>query len=257
MKILSIGNSFSQDAHRYLHELAENEGEQLTTVNLYIGGCPLKRHWENVEQDLKAYECQVNGIVPSREEGKERFFVSIKETLLQDQWDVITFQQASHDSGEYETYQPYLTELSRYASSLCPNAKQMIHETWAYELDSTHQQFFRYDHSQEKMYRQLKDAYAQAAASIDAPIIPCGDVIQALRRTPPFDYAAGGLSLCRDGYHMSLSFGRYALAAAWFAKLFHKPAVGKGFLPEGCQDTDEEKLALIRKTAAEIVGVNF
>ncbi len=34
MKILSIGNSFSQDAQRYLHALAKVEGVDLKTVNL-------------------------------------------------------------------------------------------------------------------------------------------------------------------------------------------------------------------------------
>lgn len=48
MKILSIGNSFSQDAQRYLHRLAKHEGVQLKTVNLYIGGCSLQRHYENI-----------------------------------------------------------------------------------------------------------------------------------------------------------------------------------------------------------------
>ena len=37
MKILSIGNSFSQDAQRYLHALAKADGENFKTVNLYIG----------------------------------------------------------------------------------------------------------------------------------------------------------------------------------------------------------------------------
>ena len=48
MKILSIGNSFSQDAQRYLHRLAKNEGVDMKTVNLYIGGCPLRSHYLNI-----------------------------------------------------------------------------------------------------------------------------------------------------------------------------------------------------------------
>ena len=55
MRILSIGNSFSQDAHRYLHRLAKKEGVDLTTVNLYIGGCSIKRHYNNIVNDLSEY----------------------------------------------------------------------------------------------------------------------------------------------------------------------------------------------------------
>lgn len=52
-QILSIGNSFSQDAQRYLHELAKSEGMDLQTVNLYIGGCSLERHFRNLKGDKR------------------------------------------------------------------------------------------------------------------------------------------------------------------------------------------------------------
>ena len=51
MKVLSIGNSFSQDAHKWLHKLAENNGVDLETVNLYIGGCSLETHWKNAKEN--------------------------------------------------------------------------------------------------------------------------------------------------------------------------------------------------------------
>lgn len=47
--VLSIGNSFSQDAQRYLHDLAESKGVDLETVNLMIGGCSLERHFRNLK----------------------------------------------------------------------------------------------------------------------------------------------------------------------------------------------------------------
>ncbi len=46
MKICSIGNSFSQDSHKWLHKLAKNNGIELQTVSLYIGGCDLETHWK-------------------------------------------------------------------------------------------------------------------------------------------------------------------------------------------------------------------
>ena len=45
MKVLAIGNSFSNDAMRYLHEIAKADGVDMKTVNLFIGGCPLSRHY--------------------------------------------------------------------------------------------------------------------------------------------------------------------------------------------------------------------
>ncbi|MFQ9800147.1 MAG: DUF4886 domain-containing protein [Clostridia bacterium] len=37
MEILAIGNSFSQDATRYLREIAVAGGQQLNVTNLYYG----------------------------------------------------------------------------------------------------------------------------------------------------------------------------------------------------------------------------
>lgn len=45
VRILAIGNSFSQDAvEQYLHELAEAEGISTIIGNMFIGGCSLERH---------------------------------------------------------------------------------------------------------------------------------------------------------------------------------------------------------------------
>ena len=41
MKVLSIGNSFSQDAHKWLHKLAELNGVEMETLNLCNSGCDL------------------------------------------------------------------------------------------------------------------------------------------------------------------------------------------------------------------------
>ena len=61
MKILSIGNSFSEDAHAYLHQLAKQRNIDLETVDLAIGGCSLQRHWENVEHNNANYGHSING----------------------------------------------------------------------------------------------------------------------------------------------------------------------------------------------------
>ena len=55
MNVLSIGNSFSQDAHRYLHAIAKADGVELHTFNLYIGGCSLSRHYRNMLSRERAY----------------------------------------------------------------------------------------------------------------------------------------------------------------------------------------------------------
>ena len=68
---------------------------------------------------------------------------------------------------------------------------------------------------------------------MEASLIPAGLVIQTLRETvPAFDYQNGGMTLCRDGYHLTLDYGRYAAAAAWYRVLLGgtaKPAAFPAF----------------------------
>jgi len=234
MKLLSIGNSFSQDAHRWLHKLAAAQGTLLETTNLYIGGCSLQTHWENFAADAALYDLEPNGGAALRK-------ISIKEALLMDSWDVITLQQASHYSGIAETYYPYLTELAENIRELCPSSKLYFHQTWAYETDSRHDMFYLYDNDQQQMYDRLTAVINEAAACINAPLIPVGRIVQHLRSTSEaFDYNSGGLSLCRDGFHLSLDYGRYAAAAVWY-----KTLTGKNVSITRFEDFDPALLAEI------------
>lgn len=214
MTILSIGNSFSEDAHAYLHQLAKQRNIDLETVDLAIGGCSLQRHWENIEHNNSNYGHSING-GPWAEKN-----VSIDEIIKNEQFDVVTVQQVSHYSGQYETYQPYLDNLVEYIHKHQPNAELYFHSTWAYEIDSDHEFFSIYDRDQKKMYDAVCQVSDIACKAINAKIIPSGKVIQALReRLPQFDYKNGGESLCRDGFHMSLTYGRYAVALTWLVAL--------------------------------------
>ena len=212
MKILSIGNSFSADAHAYLHVLAEQRGIDLETVNLAIGGCSLETHWKNVEENNANYLHSING-----GDWTEKL-VTIEEILKSERFDAVTFQQVSGYSGKYDTFQPYLNNLVDYVCKIQPNANKYFHRTWAYEIDSPHGDFPLYDCNQRKMYEALCQASLTACEEIGATLIPSGDVIQALReQVPMFDYANGGESLCCDGFHMSHTYGRYAVALTWLA----------------------------------------
>ena len=76
-------------------------------------------------------------------------------------WDVITFQQASHDSGIAESYYPYLPELLAYAPQPLPAMRDTCCiKPGHHEIDSTHEAFARYGRSQARMYAQLCDAYS-------------------------------------------------------------------------------------------------
>ena len=49
VRLLAIGNSFSQNATHYLPGIVEAAGDKLTFRTISIGGCPLERHWKNAD----------------------------------------------------------------------------------------------------------------------------------------------------------------------------------------------------------------
>ena len=180
--------------------------------------------------------------------------ISLAEALGKEEWDVITYQQASPNCGKYETYQPFLCDLHKVVKEVCPNAKFYIHKTWAYECDFDNEIFDFYNRDQKNMYNLLTDAYSKAAESISADIIPSGDVIQYLRdNTPEFDYKNGGLSLNRDGFHLTLNYGRYAAALTWYCVLFGGSANDVSFIPNGSDEVVDEKKIEIIKNAVNII----
>ncbi len=234
MNILSIGNSFSQDAQRYIHRIAKSDGFELKTFNLYIGGCSLWEHFRNISEDKKDYSLEMNG-------ESTGFFVSIKEALLTRRWDVVTLQQASLESMSYKTYQPYLDKVAEYVREYAPNAKFVIHQTWAYEDESSRLADMGYENS-DKMFVDVEKAYKKAAQAVKADmIVPSGELIQKL-------HSAGAGKLHRDGYHLSYGLGRYAVGLLWYKLLSKNDISGNVFC-----DFDEEITESEIKLAKECV----
>ena len=237
MNILSIGNSFSQDAQRYLHEIAKADGFDLQSFNLYIGGCSLSRHYRNMLSAERAYTLEMNG-------HSTGFFVSLQEALLNRNWDAVTIQQVSQESPDYETYQPYLNELTKYVRHCVPKAKILVHQTWAYEQDSQRLHDFGYA-DQADMFRGLKAAYEKAAQDIDADgIIPSGEVFQALLTN-------GIEKVHRDMFHASFGLGRFALGLIWYAVLTGRDVEGIAF-SDFAEEVTPQQIAIVKKCVKEV-----
>lgn len=232
MNVLLISNSYGVDATRYLHRIARKDGVEINTVCLFIGGCSLDMHFRNMYSENKAYELFING-------EQCGFYVSLKEALLNRAWDVITFQQASAFSFDYEKYTPYLKELSEYAKKLCPNAKQYIHQTWCDAADSKRIEKFGFS-SNKEMFLGLSNAYDKALESIDAyDIIKSGELVLSLQD-------CGLAPVWRDGAHLSLGIGRYAVGLLWYYKLTGND-ISKNTFCDFDEPVSEEEIASVKK----------
>ena len=245
LKILDIGNSFGQDGEGWLHQVLDAAGVENLVVNLMIGGCPLEKHWSNIESGEAAYGYEENGVPTGR-------MVSIQEILHEQDWDYIVTQQASHDSGWAESYEPFLGLMVEYLHRECPNARLCLQHTWAYEPDSTHWGFMRYNRNQQEMYERLSANYRAMAEKYGLIRIPSGEVVQRLRGVSP--WRTGERSICRDGFHMDWLYGRYALACTWARKLVGVSVTGNSFVPERDGEAAEaELLRIIQRVVDEMV----
>lgn len=238
MRVLAIGNSFSQDAMRYLHGIAASEGVDMKCVNLMIGGCPLSRHYINMNNDAAAYGFEFNG----QDTG---IGVSIRQALQSDAWDVVTLQQVSHQAPNYDTYQPYLNRLADYVRFHAPKARLMLHQTWAYEQGSRRLCEELGYTDQAEMFADIQTAYALAAADLGgAGIIPGGQAFQNL-------YHAG-VRIHRDTFHASLGLGRYTLGLTWFAALTGNSVIGNTFRTFD-ESVTETEAAIAQQSAQQAV----
>jgi len=225
LRILAIGNSFSQDSvEQYLWELFDAAGIPVIIGNMYIGGCTLERHFRNTitGKDDYDYRKVVDGVKTSRKN------TNLKYALADEPWDYVSFQQASGVSGEYETFEPYLQALRAYVRRRVPaTAVFMWHQTWAYSADATHKEFPRYGSDQMKMYKAIMDVSRTVMKNHKFPIIiPSGTAIQNARSSSMGDV------FNRDGYHLELTYGRYTAACTWFEAISGRSVVGNPYHPE-------------------------
>ena len=248
IKILAIGNSFSEDAiEQYLHELADADGIETIIGNLFIGGCSLERHMQCVNGNLPDYRYRkigVDGVT------KETPKCDIASAIADEEWDYVSVQQASHFSGDYTTYQPYLSQLVAYVKAHTKkDVKIVFHQTWAYAKNSDHGGFKRYGNSQKQMYDAINGALKQVIKDIHPDVIvPSGTAIQNARTSSIGD------NMNRDGYHLNLLYGRYTAACTWFQAIFKRSVVGNSYAPEGV--TAEQK-TIAQKAASAAVKHKF
>ena len=240
LRILAIGNSFSQDAvENYLYELFDAGEIPVKIGHLAIGGCSLQQHWENALSNEKAYSYTV------REEGSENGYTkeSLRDIIESEEWDIITLQQASPWSGIYDTYEPFLSNLIEWISQL-RDCHILFHQTWAYPKNSKYAYFPNYDHDQGIMYKAILDASSFAIDNHSAinGIIPSGTSIQNGRTSFIGD------NFHRDDLHLNYTYGRFTAACTWYEAISGRCVLENSFVPE-IVGKDEE---LVAKMAAHL-----
>ncbi|MFN0077212.1 MAG: DUF4886 domain-containing protein [Prosthecobacter sp.] len=262
VRLLTIGNSFSANATRHLGDLAKAGGHTLIHQPLVIGGSSFQVHAEKAQK----HEADAKDKAGLYTSGR-----GLKENLVLDKWDYVTIQQASIKSHDFATYQPYAGILRDYITKHAPQAKLLIHQTWAYRKDDP--RFTKPSDkpgepkTQEEMYGGLTAAYDKIAAELGGKVIPVGDALFMADTDATWGYQnditfdpktakqpalpnqthslhvgwrwakskdGKNTTLGMDGHHANTA-GEYLGACVWYEVLFGESAVGNTYVPKGME----------------------
>jgi hypothetical protein len=277
VRLMTIGNSFSQNATTYLDDLAASDGNTLVLKTANVGGSSMQLHWEKAQLHEKD---------PQSKSGLYSSGRGLKEILADGPHDFVTIQMASIKSHDLANYRPYAAQLQQYVKQHAPEAELIVHETWAYRVDDP--RFGPFDpkkgepkqgepKTEREMYEMLAQAYRTIAAELKVRLIPVGDAFivadedekwgyrvdkkfDRSRNQPPkvpdqthslhvgFRWkpsVKGGYYLSMDGHHANTS-GCYLAACVWYEILFDTTCVGNEFVASGI---DSEYARFLQETA--------
>ncbi len=279
VRLLTVGNSFADNALTYLPQLADAAGDHLIVQRANLSGCSLERHWKHAVSYLAD---------PAQAAGKpyQQGRFSLAELLQKEPWDVVTIQQYSLISHDLASYQPYARYLHDYIHKLAPQATVLLHQTWAYRADDPR---FRpgsnsaQPTTQQAMHEQVRAAYHAIAQELGVGLIPSGDAMHLADTHPQWGYqpdpqfdvsqwtppalpeqthslhvgwiwrmpkdSSGSPKLVLDGHHAGKA-GRYLVGCVWYEVLFGRSVVDNRFVPS---DLDAEYAAFLRQTAHQAV----
>jgi hypothetical protein len=238
LRILAIGNSFTDDAMTYIDALVKASNIDDSKLCLYEaskGGASLDMWIDYFNSDTNIYLRHITGKIQMDSQGT-------MSQLLAQPWDVIVIQQVSNLSYLWSSYS-YLKEYIEIINSACTNKKVCL----AFQLV--------WSHTQAEMPYVLQGNVACCQKmtqryGIDV-IIPTGTAIQLARETNLND----ALYMTRDRWHLNLGIASYIASCTWFEALLRPvygiPVVGNTAKPEG--DYSENDILLGQKCAEQSV----
>ena len=244
IKVLSIGHSFSKDAmEAYLWDLFKSAGyDEVILGYLYIGGCPLEKHWTNVQGNIGAYQYAKN------ESGRwnSKYNHRAKDALLDEDWDYVTFQPSPDYGGgpeccggknDYKNFNDLVNWVLDTATN--PYVEIYYHLTWSFATDCRLWSFMYHDYDQMQQYKDFIAAtqkYVLSNRNVKG-VIPCNTSIQNARSSYLGDTfnMPGENDPNKDGYHLN-DKGDYVAALTWFAFFSGEKASSVTFIPDEYKD---------------------
>jgi hypothetical protein len=246
-----IGNSYSDDTAEYLPEIAKDfDFGEVEFGVLYIGGCNIQKHYENSQTGYKSYEFRYyqNGAW-TKKYGNE--LKSLEYGVTFKDWDYITLQQSSVQSGVVSSYGESLDKLITYVKQTATNENMQLiwNMTWAYANDYSSTQKNGYS-NQISMYNLIANAVeTKIATNMNfVAISPAGTAVQNARTSILGD------TLNRDGTHLTYDVGRYIAAMSMFCSLTGYTVDDITYVPAGL---DEARISIAKDSVRNALANKY
>lgn len=238
LKVLMIGNSFSEDTVPHMSGMAKSVGfTDFEIATLMIGGCPLSLHYSNSKSGAKNYDFY------RFDKDRDEWVIVGGKALIDgfnySKWDYVTIQQASHFSGKPDTYNQDLDGMISFIKEHNKNAKIVWNMTWAY--GGGYPGLELYGNSQMEMYNSIVSTVQSKIENREEffAVSPAGTAIQNARTSFLGD------TLNRDGLHLSYGLGRYISGLTMFCVLTGYSPSEVLYRPDGI---DEKHIAVAKES---------
>ena len=286
LKILAIGNSYTNNSTQYISKIAESMGLDIKAASLYKDGCMLHQHiqfYKNYEtmghdayyaaETSKRYiHLSVNGVADTS-------ILSIQEAIASDDWDFIVMHQAPNSCDDLEKYwteeNPDLvtlynyiqTELDKNNNTKC---EIVLNQGWSFSHEMSINNNYKwypvnYENTRD-FFLKIEETVAAAAAivqreaNLDAPldIIPSGEAMQLAKDEFGFGDTFGSADSLYNDFisHLSDPIGCYMIANLWIEKFTAKAGFpvdcrNATYLPTGLS---AENATILRSIAHEVIS---
>ena len=226
LKVLDIGNSFTNDATDLLPLIVKTSGSDVSNICLYkaIRSSGTLKSWYDVYCDKdSAYTYRIEKVFGglsanvSTGRGVKGDGSLFRKLLTDEQWDIIIIHQMSTFSPYYEQWGSsgrggYLNEMLSVIKEHQPNAVigfYLVHSLWDHH--KSNKEGSSYERWKLICFatKSLQEEYG-----IDF-IIPYGTAIENLRSSS----LNNEYDLTRDGLHLASGLGRYTAACCYYESL--------------------------------------
>lgn len=223
LKVLDIGNSYTQDAQTYLPQIIKASGidDDFSLYRAFRPSASFKTWvdcWNDSDNEYYSIDfcagTSLDGISGSGSASDGALF---RKALQSVKWDIILIHQVSTYSNDYSLWEGngaggYLQELIRIIRVTNPQATigyLMTHSyRGSYWANSESSSYLR--------WRNIADATRQLKLEYDIDfIIPYGTAVQNLRASSLND----GYEFSEDGTHMGAGLGDYVAGCCYFESL--------------------------------------